>query len=760
MAEEMRAHHELIPRLSARTASKPTRSNQSQRLEEEKRKLFELQQRWQTEIAGLVDDFESADVARIEIIRESVFKFEHYRNEFFRAAQAGTATANEAAQSAQGGPRIIDVVAESSDANAEPAASTGAAGGSQSHAVYGEDAEAKNESKGFLKLGIFRGKTVRRTRKKGSEASRSFTLSEMSPSIASAVSPNIGGSVGVPSVRTTRTHDTHESDAGLSPGLSVIARTPATIPRPLGRHGNSFVSSHSMPKSESSSSGGAPGMVSSEASQSGAKAQESSGDLSEWVFAGNSQEDSATKDGAEISADSLVHVSHHLSPIVEAADKTPADSQPHLQAVENNASANVDITAGMDSHPDHSAENGRELRFDDMFTPLELAQPDTEKTPGRSAIPIGAVSMDLDSAFSVPQQTMPVESVAVAETAPKSPAVAVFSQGSQAAPRSVPPKQQNAGSASDEGAGHRRTASVDRKGSHFSTSTKQKDTDSDEGESGHETFRVNFSIRERAIRDNPDESKAALSRVATMLRTAPPSRRRGRREVRTIYGAPDASLPPVDAEPKSIETAKLVLPDSGPAPVPATVQHSVDNNAPDKQEQQSPPLTPMPQRPDTSALEEEHSQTEKQLPQSENLETPKAAEQTPETTLDNTTDSIAAAATDRTTEEAPEREIPVGTVTASDAKVTTAAIIPVAYEARGITTEPFGNSPGTSELGTEGSEPADLTAGRAKTEPPPQLQQQKSEGSVRRRAPPPPPPPSSLPLAGSTGASSRSNSRK
>ncbi|KAJ2082873.1 hypothetical protein H4R24_001265 [Coemansia sp. RSA 988] len=761
MAEEMRAHHELIPRLSARTVSKSTRSNQSQRFEDEKRKLFELQQRWQTEIAGLVDDFESADVARIEIIRESVFKFEHYRNEFFRAAQAGTATVNEIAQSVQGGPRIIDVVAEISDSSAAPAATTATTGGSQPHAVYGEDAEAKSESKGFLKLGIFRGKTVRRTKKKGSEASRSFTSSDMSPSIASAVSPNIGGSVGVPSVRTSRTHDTHESDAGLSPGLSIIARTPATIPRPLGRRGNSFVSSHSTPKSESSSAGGALGVESSEVSQTGAKDQESSGDLSEWVFAGNSQENPAAKDGAELSADSLVHVSNHLSPIVEAADKSPAAIQPHPHDTEGSVSTNVGVTSEMANQPDPSARNGCELRFDDMFTPLELAEPDIEESPSRSAIPIGAVSMDLDSAFSVPQQISSAESAAATEAASTMPAVAAINQGLAAAPHSVSPTQQNAGSANDEGTGHRRAVSVDQKGSPFGTDAKQQDKDSDEEESEHEAFRVNFSIRERAIRDNPDESKAAISRVATMLRAAPSSRRRGRREVRTLYAAPDTPLPQHDDDSKGIEAVKSDIPDQKLAPIPAAGLDFVGDNTSEKEKQQSPPLTPMPQRPDASTLEKETRQAEKQQLQSEISESlAAAAEQTSETAQNTTTSSIAVSATDRSVEEAPEREIPVATLTVSDAKVTTTAIIPMAYEARGITTEPFGSSSGTSEVGPERSETAELASERAKSEPLSQSQHQKSEGSVRRRAPPPPPPPSSLPLAGSAGASSRSNSRK
>ncbi|KAJ2165756.1 hypothetical protein GGF45_005922, partial [Coemansia sp. RSA 551] len=60
MADEMRGHHEQIPKLSARAASKAPRSTQ-QRLDEEKRKLIELQRQWQNEIAGMVSDYEAAD---------------------------------------------------------------------------------------------------------------------------------------------------------------------------------------------------------------------------------------------------------------------------------------------------------------------------------------------------------------------------------------------------------------------------------------------------------------------------------------------------------------------------------------------------------------------------------------------------------------------------------------------------------------------------------------------------------------------------
>ncbi|ORX70912.1 hypothetical protein DL89DRAFT_257085 [Linderina pennispora] len=65
--------------------------------------------------------------------------------------------------------------------------------------------------------------------------------------------------------------------------------------------------------------------------------------------------------------------------------------------------------------------------------------------------------------------------------------------------------------------------------------SSQHSSDDDNGE---QAFRVKFSIRSDTIKDNPDESKAALNRVATMLRGAPTIRRRGRRDVRTMYVAP------------------------------------------------------------------------------------------------------------------------------------------------------------------------------------------------------------------------------
>ncbi|ORX70913.1 hypothetical protein DL89DRAFT_143129 [Linderina pennispora] len=91
MASEMQSHHESIPKLSARTVSKSAKTSQqaAQKLEDEKRSLMQLQDQWQSTISTLVEDFETADVARVELIRDAVFKFEHYRSEFLKKGLGG-----------------------------------------------------------------------------------------------------------------------------------------------------------------------------------------------------------------------------------------------------------------------------------------------------------------------------------------------------------------------------------------------------------------------------------------------------------------------------------------------------------------------------------------------------------------------------------------------------------------------------------------------------------------------------------------------
>ncbi|KAJ2910153.1 Suppressor of Profilin deletion, partial [Coemansia aciculifera] len=110
MAGDMKQHHEQIPKLSTRTVSKSARASQQakQKLEDERSALMTLQQEWQKRIAGLVGDFETADVARIEIVRESVLKFEHYKTEFFKAAQNGSSPVVGIATAMRPSTRIID----------------------------------------------------------------------------------------------------------------------------------------------------------------------------------------------------------------------------------------------------------------------------------------------------------------------------------------------------------------------------------------------------------------------------------------------------------------------------------------------------------------------------------------------------------------------------------------------------------------------------------------------------------------------------
>ncbi|KAJ1936579.1 hypothetical protein EC988_008156, partial [Linderina pennispora] len=121
MASEMQSHHESIPKLSARTVSKSAKTSQqaAQKLEDEKRSLMQLQEQWQSTISTLVEDFETADVARVELIRDAVFKFEHYRSEFLKKGLSGVASAVEVATNMTTSPQIAAVL--NSPRNMEPA---------------------------------------------------------------------------------------------------------------------------------------------------------------------------------------------------------------------------------------------------------------------------------------------------------------------------------------------------------------------------------------------------------------------------------------------------------------------------------------------------------------------------------------------------------------------------------------------------------------------------------------------------------------
>ncbi|KAJ2852372.1 hypothetical protein IWW36_000259 [Coemansia brasiliensis] len=506
MAEEMRSYHEQIPRLSARAAAKAQRSMQlQQRLEDEKRKLFELQQSWQTDIASMVGDFEAADIARNELIRESVLKFQHYQNEFCKAVQAQLAVAKDAAKQAKPDERIVDMLARSGST---------AEGEKSGH--YVSDAEDKTAAKGFLKLGMFRSKT-RRVKKKSSATSQSAASSEISqPATYGHASTDISSSAGVPSVRTVLSRDPE----------GVLAEPPSTMtaPRTLDRHGNSFVSSSSAPHSESVSESMARPAVLGQQNSSG---QGSSGDFAEWVFAGHPQGSSEAKNASGPSADSLVHVTHSLSAIEETHLPNPEpDQQPDTAAV---ADASVQKKASADLGPettnsDKQQGSKEELRFEDVFKVPEKLD---ELKPAESTSSQIRPSIDLDSAFSVPPPAAKQHTASASQATPQASQPSLSSRN----PHPMFDESEHK---------HRRNASMEAKGSPQFDGQKTEVSD-DEAEM-EQTFRVNFSIRDRAIQDNPDETKAALTRVTTMLRSAPSSRRRNRREVRTMYVAAGDTL--------------------------------------------------------------------------------------------------------------------------------------------------------------------------------------------------------------------------
>ncbi|KAJ2765737.1 hypothetical protein GGI18_006155, partial [Coemansia linderi] len=170
---------------------------------------------------------------------------------------------------------------------------------------------------------------------------------------------------------------------------------------------------------------------------------------------------------------------------------------------------------------------------------------------GRSASPRVAAAGDLDMAFSIPSR--PPKTAQAAVFTGLSQKDSVFGATDAFLVRSgtnikQSPQLDRIGGST--GGGHRRSVSVDTadrspsiselKISDSKSGTKEQDSedesdDDNDSVAADQAFKVKFSIRDRAIRDNPDESKAALSRVTTMLRAAPTAQRRNRRDVRTMY---------------------------------------------------------------------------------------------------------------------------------------------------------------------------------------------------------------------------------
>ncbi|KAJ1720899.1 hypothetical protein LPJ53_004522 [Coemansia erecta] len=472
IAAAMRSHHEQIPKLSARTVSKSAKTSQQakQKLEEESRSLLQLQQRWQAEIAGLVDDFETADVARIELIRESVLRFEHYRGELHKAAQGGTAPAREIAKAMRAHVRIIDAM-------------QGDAGRSEGRPAASIDEAEDTKSRGLFKRGLFRGKT-RRASKTGSTGQSTSSLH--SHSVSSLASPGNAANV-PPSIQTATTRDTRDSDV-FSPGLSSDGQS---TPADVRLRGGSFVSSQ---ESHLSGTAAAREPAGEPAALTGT--QTSGGDFAEWVFAEGSQE-AGTVDA---SVGSLVHVAAGGLPPISEDRKEEEPSEP---AAEPPVAAADAGDRSVDLFNDVKFDD---IKFDDVFgAPSGAFEPQAAEATaaGSSETPAAAAAIDLDSVFSVPNDAA--------------------KQAASPAPKPSIPSP------------HQRSASLDNGKASGGSSSSADDSDAD-ADAIDQSFRVKFSIRDRAIEDNPDESKAALSRVTTLLRAAPSSARAGRRrDVRTMY---------------------------------------------------------------------------------------------------------------------------------------------------------------------------------------------------------------------------------
>ncbi|KAJ2489297.1 hypothetical protein IWW37_004084 [Coemansia sp. RSA 2050] len=645
MAGEMKHRHEQIPKLSTRTVSKSARASQQakQKLDDERSTLMALQQEWQKRIAGLVDSFEVADVARIEVIRESALKFEHYKTEFFKAAQNGGGPVVDIAKSLRPSPRIVDVLSrdlqsspiESFDPSEsslpqhtpQPSqqrtmTSDSVAASVQSHQSesQGELDAAKDEAKPKGIFGMLRGK-ARVVKKKLSSSEISMSLSQHSRSLSSHVAtPSV--------ISTAHTRDTRDSD-GFSPALAIASELGSGgDPRELPRYrGDSFASSSHSARLTTEPS---PSVQRVEALVSQHTQKQSTGDFAEWVFTEGLQSGSGgagkLQGPGQSSADSLVRISSSALPAVgesTATEVKPIAATPALSEQVNSVQDGDELhTAPQPEEPAATAafvvdswpEIGQPLastqattaattfgdasrifgNLDESFrvpdTPFDVtAFEPFNADAGRSSSPRVAAAGDLDMAFSIPSRP-PKAAQATAPTG-QSQKDSVFGATDAFLVRSgtnIKQSPQLDRIGGNTSGGHRRSVSVDTADRSPSISEKKiddlksgtKELDSDDGDdddndnvAADQAFKVKFSIRDRAIRDNPDESKAALSRVTTMLRAAPTAQRRNRRDVRTMYV---------------------------PSTLPMTEESFVRSGGATADDDDQ-PLTPLPQRPSASS---------------------------------------------------------------------------------------------------------------------------------------------------------------
>ncbi|KAJ2516134.1 Suppressor of Profilin deletion [Coemansia sp. RSA 1939] len=869
MAASMHAHHDEIPKISARTISKSARASQQakQRLEEKKDSLMTMQNEWQSIVPGLVAQFEAADVARVEAIREALMRFEHYRNEFFKAAQDDISSAKELTQQYQPSVRIAAALdgrfqsqptgvsnvehnneATTSNTNGNndinnnstrskneadkesvsaPSNASSAAQPSLLNEGGGSSVQEDAPQKSFLKLNIFRSKTKRV--KKKSSGSGTFSGSSISTDYSHSISSGIvspgaaNANPGIPgSIRTTNTHDSSR----LSPRIPGEQRSLAPSSS-YAETSHQAISGGSQPQSPSQRQ---HSIQPSSPLQKPPHMQTSTGDFAEWVFTDNTQETSSSRNDSNYSVGSMVHVSNSLAAIDEASDSSQQRSQ---HAIDAPKQANVEGSG-------QPQVGGLSAKVDGAFGPLNL-------TSSPIPEPLSASSgehkqADLDSAFNIPlalpaqAKETPAEKESISAntalfTAPKpssagsatraldstkdilfddvfdpadvfkptgskgglkkSPQVARLGEG-------VPPHSMGVSSSNSGGGNkHRRSASTGSpelppthaKGVAFDTSEKSEAKDNDSSSSGNNSdgdedadnlFRVKFSIRENAIKDNPDESKAALSRVATLLRSVPPARRgRNRRDIRTMYVP--SSLPVVSAlESQGLQNLSDAKAKTNDQKSTLNWSDDSDGAVADSQEQtlepamqdSDVPITPMPVRPNTGSFGQAETLYNRSQP-GDPEETPVPTETALDTPVAIGTDSEpvhAVVGADSDLEAAVDKLSisEPGSESGADSK-SEAKVIDSALNQQQITKEP--DHQADAEIDTpENPVPADENADKdnlhptmvpdavsvclepnddsiphvpsatpatAEVQAPPPIQ--KSEGSGRRRAPPPPP---------------------
>ncbi|KAJ1934645.1 hypothetical protein FBU59_005636, partial [Linderina macrospora] len=356
------------------------------------------------------------------------------------------------------------------------------------------------QSKGFLKFNLFRSKT-RANRKKSKEQVDVAPVTVTRSVSSTFESVEAGGRS--PSTMTTSTSMSRDSEASSS--------MPGEFPHPTHQRGASLLSTETgqiMPVRNTPMDRKPSGQ-----------------EFADWVFStDDSQGKSPKTPRSEVPSDGVL-VDHSVSGDEakqqeknakdEEKPSVPEEQWPELQqpVVSPNASASGNAVVFDES------------RFDSAKSPLHIQQSETM-----------AGSADLDSAFVVPTTS---EGSSKAVIADDKDAFAVSPKEKVSFAATMSPKWSAVHLSSSR---HSRSASADvtalkNTSGDDSDSNDDDDDDDDDAGAADQAFRVKFSIRDAAIKDNPDESKAALNRVATMLRGAPTIRRRGRRDVRTMYVA-------------------------------------------------------------------------------------------------------------------------------------------------------------------------------------------------------------------------------